>query len=115
VVVRACCHRLVLWQTHQLIAVPDRCQWPCAWPWNKPLDSADGSRVLAQAQTGCGDDCLNRHSYVHCDEKLCPCGAVCSNRPFHRLRRVRIGLGQGFKVKIRVRVRVRVLNPVSAV
>jgi AWS domain len=35
---------------------------------------------------GCGEDCLNRHSYIHCDAKLCPAGAACSNRPFHQLR-----------------------------
>ena len=29
---------------------------------------------------GCGDDCLNRLSFMHCDPKLCPCGDSCSNR-----------------------------------
>lgn len=38
------------------------------------------------APQGCGPDCLNRHSYIHCDIKSCPCGDACSNRPFHKLR-----------------------------
>ena len=29
---------------------------------------------------GCGEDCLNRLSFIHCDPKLCPCGEACSNR-----------------------------------
>lgn len=37
--------------------------------------------MSAQAvRTGCGDNCLNRLSYIHCDPKLCPCGLQCSNR-----------------------------------
>ena len=42
--------------------------------------------LLLQQADGCGEDCLNRHSYIHCDAKLCPAGAACSNRPFHQLR-----------------------------
>lgn len=34
---------------------------------------------------GCGFDCLNRASYIHCDKKTCPCGIFCTNRPFHKL------------------------------
>lgn len=41
---------------------------------------------LQAAREGCTEDCLNRHSFIHCDPKSCPCGAVCSNRPFHALR-----------------------------
>ena len=44
------------------------------------------SHLCVQQGGGCGEDCLNRHSYIHCDPKLCPCGAACSNRPFHALR-----------------------------
>lgn len=35
---------------------------------------------VAAQQVGCGDDCLNRLSFIHCDPKLCPCGDCCSNR-----------------------------------
>ena len=28
----------------------------------------------------CGEECLNRLSYIRCDSRLCPCGAACSNR-----------------------------------
>jgi hypothetical protein len=43
-----------------------------------PAAPAQGSAV--QARTGCGDNCLNRLSYIHCDPRLCPCGTQCSNR-----------------------------------
>ncbi|KAL0051651.1 hypothetical protein WJX82_011245 [Trebouxia sp. C0006] len=46
--------------------------------------SPDAEAVSAQ-ELGCGDDCLNRLSFIHCDAKLCPCGASCTNRPFHQL------------------------------
>jgi len=37
--------------------------------------------MSAQAvRTGCGDNCLNRLSYIYCDPRLCPCGLQCSNR-----------------------------------
>jgi hypothetical protein len=41
--------------------------------------SPDAEAVPAQ-ELGCGEDCLNRLSFIHCDPKLCPCGASCSNR-----------------------------------
>ena len=41
--------------------------------------SPDAEAVSAQ-ELGCGDDCLNRLSFIHCDAKLCPCGASCTNR-----------------------------------
>ncbi len=41
--------------------------------------SPDTEAVPAQ-ELGCGEDCLNRLSFIHCDPKLCPCGASCSNR-----------------------------------
>ena len=31
-------------------------------------------------RTGCGENCLNRLSYIHCDQRLCPCGLKCGNR-----------------------------------
>ena len=31
-------------------------------------------------RTGCGENCLNRLSYIHCDPRLCPCGLKCGNR-----------------------------------
>ena len=55
----------------------------CCWTQNSL--STVSSVSLLQAE-GCGEDCLNRHSYIHCDAKLCPAGAACSNRPFHQLR-----------------------------
>ena len=36
--------------------------------------------AVAAERVGCGEDCLNRLSYIHCDPKLCPCGDKCSNR-----------------------------------
>lgn len=38
-----------------------------------------GPAAVAE-RVGCGDECLNRLSYIHCDPKLCPCGQECSNR-----------------------------------
>lgn len=31
----------------------------------------------------CGEDCMNRRTFVACDPKTCPCGSSCTNRPFH--------------------------------
>ena len=36
--------------------------------------------TAAALRTGCGENCLNRLSYIHCDPKLCPCGLKCGNR-----------------------------------
>lgn len=36
--------------------------------------------AAAAERVGCGEECLNRLSYIHCDPKLCPCGLQCSNR-----------------------------------
>lgn len=57
-----------------------------------------------QARTGCGEDCLNRHSYIHCDPKMCPAGPACSNLPFHRLKPPRMEVfltdnGRGWGVR----------------
>ncbi|KAF5826675.1 hypothetical protein DUNSADRAFT_2393, partial [Dunaliella salina] len=41
---------------------------------------------VKQLGWGCAENCLNRHSYIHCDPKSCPCGEACSNRPFHLLK-----------------------------
>lgn len=35
---------------------------------------------MATERAGCGEECLNRLSFIHCDPKLCPCGDQCSNR-----------------------------------
>lgn len=43
------------------------------------VGSPDAEAVPAQ-ELGCGEDCLNRLSFIHCDPKLCPCGASCTNR-----------------------------------
>ena len=42
----------------------------------------DGTELLV----GCGDHCLNRLSFIHCDQRTCPCGPYCSNKPFHLLK-----------------------------
>jgi hypothetical protein len=42
----------------------------------------DGTEQL----TGCGENCLNRLSFIHCDPRTCPCGQLCSNKPFHLLK-----------------------------
>lgn len=60
--------------------------------------------VGVQVRTGCGEDCLNRHSYIHCVQKMCPAGAACSNQPFHKLRPPRMeafltGNGRGWGVR----------------
>ena len=39
-----------------------------------------------ETQEGCGEDCLNRMSYIHCDPRTCPCGQFCTNKPFHFLK-----------------------------
>lgn len=36
-------------------------------------------------EVGCGDNCLNRLSYIHCDPRTCPTGDKCRNLPFHLL------------------------------
>lgn len=41
--------------------------------------------AAAAERVGCGEECLNRLSYIHCDPKLCPCGLQCSNRCEHLL------------------------------
>eukprot|EP00775_Hariotina_reticulata_P011777 gene11777-11922_t len=46
------------------------------------LQLPDGSEQLI----GCGEQCLNRLSFIHCDPRTCPCGTYCSNKPFHLLK-----------------------------
>lgn len=41
---------------------------------------AVGNNAPEKARTGCHGDCLNRLSYIHCDQRSCPCGELCSNR-----------------------------------
>ena len=41
---------------------------------------AGDAPVREAVESGCGEDCLNRLSFIHCDPKLCPCGSSCSNR-----------------------------------
>jgi hypothetical protein len=62
--------RLAKHDVHVCVCRPERVVQP------------DGSEVLV----GCHRDCLNRLSHIHCDPRTCPCGALCSNRPFHLLR-----------------------------
>lgn len=42
-----------------------------------PADAVAAKFELPQA---CGEECLNRLSYIRCDAKLCPCSVACSNR-----------------------------------
>ena len=41
------------------------------------VDETEAKLDLLQA---CGEECLNRLSYIRCDARLCPCGIACSNR-----------------------------------
>ncbi|CAL8463009.1 g2543 [Coccomyxa elongata] len=50
-----------------------------------PAAVAHAAKAAMPERTGCGENCLNRLSYIHCDPKQCPCGEYCSNRPFHAL------------------------------
>ncbi len=45
-----------------------------------PAAVANAAKVAMPERTGCGENCLNRLSYIHCDPKQCPCGDYCSNR-----------------------------------
>ena len=46
-----------------------------------PRDAASPMGPAAAIEhAGCGEECLNRLSFIHCDAKLCPCGLQCSNR-----------------------------------
>lgn len=35
-------------------------------------------------EPGCLDSCINRHMFVECEHKLCPCGRQCQNRRFQK-------------------------------
>jgi hypothetical protein len=41
--------------------------------------------AAAAPAVGCGDSCLNRISFIHCDRSTCPCADRCTNRPFVEL------------------------------
>jgi hypothetical protein len=59
---------------HAPIAVPaEEVSVPAA-------ETATAAKAAMPERTGCGENCLNRLSYIHCDTKLCPCGEQCSNR-----------------------------------
>ncbi|BDA47993.1 probable histone-lysine N-methyltransferase, H3 lysine-36 and H4 lysine-20 specific isoform at N-terminal half [Coccomyxa sp. Obi] len=67
-------------EAHAPIAVPG----PSAMSV-PPAAVAHAAKAAMPERTGCGENCLNRLSYIHCDPKQCPCGEYCSNRPFHAL------------------------------
>lgn len=48
------------------------------------LQYDDTGRPIALG--GCVEGCLNRMSSIHCDQRSCPCGDLCSNKPFHMLK-----------------------------
>jgi hypothetical protein len=71
-----------------------------------------------QGRAGCGENCLNRVMKIHCDQKTCPCGEHCSNKPFHQLGSqvrlaggvfVRVRLGWGGRPQVSSRVRLELL------
>lgn len=47
--------------------------------------TADGTTNAPPKLIGCGHDCLNRTSFMHCSPKACPCGDLCTNKPFYKL------------------------------
>ena len=51
----------------------------------RPPDGARDEKPSTPAipRVGCGPECFNRASRTTCDPRVCPCGAACSNRPFH--------------------------------
>jgi hypothetical protein len=51
----------------------------------RPPSSAVDADGICIPRDGCGEGCLNRLSFIHCDKTTCPCGERCSNRPFHQL------------------------------
>lgn len=53
-------------------------------PGRPPSSAADASG-LCIPRDGCGEGCLNRLSFIHCDKATCPSGDRCSNRPFYQL------------------------------
>ena len=69
-------------------APPAQSDEPTAAPAGSEPDSAVpvvpaqpvASQSTTAVRTGCGENCLNRLSYIHCDPRLCPCGLSCSNR-----------------------------------
>ena len=42
--------------------------------------------IATVPRTGCGAECFNRTCLTTCDQRVCPCGPSCSNRPFHQLK-----------------------------
>jgi len=58
-------------------------------PDRDSADASDASPVQATVALprliGCGHDCLNRTSFMHCSPKNCPCGDLCTNKPFYKL------------------------------
>ena len=44
------------------------------------LEAPSAPAPMQSLRTGCGENCLNRLSYIHCDPRSCPCALQCSNR-----------------------------------
>ncbi|PSC72083.1 histone H3 Lys 36 methyltransferase ASH1 isoform A [Micractinium conductrix] len=65
-------------------AVAAACVVPARSSGSLRRGSAAASAAAAP-QVGCGDSCLNRISFIHCDRATCPCGDRCTNRPFVEL------------------------------
>ena len=52
---------------------------------HRPTPPTTDPSQLNLPRDGCGEGCLNRLSFIHCDQKTCPAGERCSNRPFYQL------------------------------
>ncbi len=57
---------------------------PSRGPGRPPSTTIDAEGVHIP-RDGCGEGCLNRLSFIHCDKATCPSGDRCSNRPFYQL------------------------------
>ncbi|KAK9830440.1 hypothetical protein WJX72_011758 [[Myrmecia] bisecta] len=54
--------------------------------------SSASAKQIVVKRTGCPEGCENRAMYMHCDQRLCPCGELCSNRPFHLLKPPKVSI-----------------------
>ena len=45
-----------------------------------PRPASAMPKLQPAERLGCGENCLNRLSYIHCDPRLCPCADLCGNR-----------------------------------
>lgn len=55
-------------------------------PKRQPKDEISVCMCPPNKVPHCSESCLNRLSLIHCDTKSCPCGELCTNKPFHMLK-----------------------------